>query len=539
MRRSMVLLAGAVLLTGAVPVLHRSATGPGEADVSTTTAFREPDSVRSVNGVLRDTLVLAVSAHDVGGREAQTALYSGRLPGRTWIVAPGDTLRIRLVNQLAAPGRVSPAVHDVACGEPSRALGRAIGVTHDAAEAPSEVVQTLTNLHTHGLQVSPAANGDNPFIDLAPGESCEYVIPIPADQPEGLFWYHPHRHGSTARQGWAGLAGAIVVRGGLDTVPALRGVRTRTMVLQALWLDEGGNTPPGVPIPTAGAQPFTSVTPEGVVPSAFTYTVNGVVAPDIDAAPGEVQRWRVLNASPHRFYLLTLEGHAFFQIAQDGIAFDAPRPMQRILLAPGNRVELLVRAGDAGSYALAAAAYDQGHPGGALPEVSLGTLRVAGARTSGVIPAALGPVPSLTGSVVRTRTLEFQGQATSLPVRFTLDGAVFDPAVMRDTVLAGTVEEWLLVNRDVFQHPFHIHVNPFLVVEINGAPVTNPVWWDTFALPPRSTVKIRMAARPDITGRTVYHCHILPHEDNGMMAAFLLGAPVPAGDAPHHPEDHR
>lgn len=510
------------LRSAAVGAALLAAALAGAPPAASQAEFREPPVVASRQGVLRDTLTFALFSHRVGMDTLRTATYDGLLPGPTWVVDPGDTLRFRLVNALAPPGSPPPAQQVVPCGDPALAKGRLVGAAH--GEGPAHVA-TLTNLHTHGLQVSPVGNADNPFIDLEPGQSCDYEIRIPFDQPPGLFWYHPHRHGSTSKQGWAGAAGAIVVRGGLDTVAALRGLTTRTMVLQELWVDGAGRVPGGIPIPTAGTV-FSSIGPEGAVPTEFLYTVNGVREPAIAARPGEVQRWRILNAAPHRFFVLRLQGHALWQIAQDGIALPEPRPVQTLLLAPGNRVEVLVRAGEAGSYPLVAIAADQGHPGGPLPEVALGTLAVAGAPAAGDIPARLPPMEDISGApVARRRTVVFQGQILSAPVRFTLNDRVFDPAFMADSVTLGTVEEWTLVNRDVFQHPFHIHVNPFMVTEINGAPVEDPIWWDTFALPPRGTVKVRMFVRPDVAGATVYHCHILPHEDNGMMAAFLLAEP--------------
>jgi FtsP/CotA-like multicopper oxidase with cupredoxin domain len=516
-RSPAVLAAGALLL--ALPSIHTECAAQG-------TSFREPPEVRSRGGVLADTLVLRVTPTQLGSRTIHTATYNGSLPGPTWRVRGGDTLRFRLVNDLVESGTPPAPPRLVDCGSPAHARGRLIGASH--AEGAEGDVSTLTNLHTHGLQVSPVGNGDNPFIDLAPGEACDYEIPIPADQPPGLHWYHPHRHGSTSKQGWAGLAGAIIVEGGLDDVPEIAGLTTRTLILQELWLDGGGRVPPSMALPSAGATPFTTL---DAVPSTFTYTVNGLVAPDVPARPGEPQRWRILNASPHRAYLLRLDGHGFFQIAQDGIAFDRARPRQEILMAPGNRVEVVVVPGAPGAYPLRAAAYDQGHPGGPLPEERLGTLVVSGA------PAAADPAGSVAYRLpgppepphlpdpVRTRTIRFKGTILTGPVGFTLNGEVFDARLLRDTLGLGTVEEWLLVNEDVFQHPFHIHVNPFLVTEVNGIPVpeADRVWWDTFALPPRGTARVRMRIRPDVHGATVFHCHILPHEDNGMMAAILLG----------------
>ena len=124
----------------------------------------------------------------------------------------------------------------------------------------------------------------------------------------------------------------------------------------------------------------------------------------------------------------------------------------------------------------------------------------------------------------------FSGVTDVAPVQFFLNKKKFDGDRSDANVKVGTVEEWTLVNDDVYQHPFHIHVNPFQVLEVRGKRYTDDdVWWDTFALPPKSNVKVRMKFRPDVTGKTVYHCHILPHEDNGMMSAFVL---MPAEGGP-------
>lgn len=501
------------------------ATNAAAQDPAAGAPLREPPVRTQVDGTLTTQLRLHVDSLLLDGQPVRLGLYEGTLPGPTLRVRPGGRMVVTLVNDLALPDSALSPRHPVECA--STVHGGAGHMPPSVPPMPMPAAQLWTNLHTHGLQVSPAANGDNPFVTLKAGESCTYDIPVPDNQPPGLHWYHPHRHGSTSKQGWSGLAGAIIVEGGLDTVAALRGVRDRVIVLQEIWTDERGRVPQAMPIPVAGPVPFSTIP---VTRSSFTYTVNGQVRPEIDIRPGEVQRWRLLNASPHRFFLLTLAGHGFYQIAQDGIAFARPRPAQQILLAPGNRVEVLVKGGAAGRYALTAAAYDQGHPGGALPEVALGTVVADGARGEGSIPERLVEPDPIPVAITRTRRVVFSGDIRPAPVKFFLDSVAFDPDSNAQSIPGGTAEEWTLVNQDVFQHPFHIHVNPFQVVEVNGVPVQDPVWWDTFALPARGTVKVRMFFRDDMLGRTVYHCHILPHEDNGMMAAIeLLPPPGAAG----------
>jgi FtsP/CotA-like multicopper oxidase with cupredoxin domain len=133
-----------------------------------------------------------------------------------------------------------------------------------------------TNLHTHGLQVSPSGSADNVFVRLDPLEDHQYAYDIPFDHPAGLHWYHPHHHGSTTHQAWSGLAGPIVVEGDIDHVPEIAGMRERTIVLSMLRLDGNGENPTAVVLPTGGDDPFTTVP---AVPTRMVATLNGQLRP--------------------------------------------------------------------------------------------------------------------------------------------------------------------------------------------------------------------------------------------------------------------
>ncbi len=491
-------------------------------------AFVEPEVRRSANGLLQTVLEMKLARATVAGRAIEVSTYEGMVPGPTLVIRPGDLLKFRLINNLTLPGGVLPTQRVVFERDVyERSMNMMRGMVHaleDAASAtPDPQEQLYSNIHTHGLQVDASANHDNPFLLFKPGETFDYDIQVPSDQPAGFDWYHPHKHGSTAKQLWAGMTGGIIVEGDLDRLPFVAAAEQKVMILNELWIDQNGHVPIGMPIPVAGHDghaPFSSIP---AIPSDTYYTINGVYQPTITIHPGQTERWRIVNGAPHRLYLLQLDGHTMYQIAQDGIAFAAPRARQQILLAPGNRVEIMIVGGEPGAYKFRALAYDQGHPGGTMPEDVLGTLVSQGSRMRQAIPARLIPPKEvLTDTIARRRTVRFRGSTLHAPVEFFLDDKPFDPDRDDQVVTVGTTEEWTLVNEDVFQHPFHIHVNPFQVVEVNGARIGDPVWWDTFALPPKGTVKILMHPRPDVTCRTVYHCHILPHEDNGMMSAFSL-----------------
>jgi FtsP/CotA-like multicopper oxidase with cupredoxin domain len=542
--------------------------------------FVEPKVVKSEGGVLNVTLNLAVATNRVAGRVIQTATYNASVPGPTLRVRPGDLMKIRLMNNLALPGETPPPQKIVPCGE------RTLAMVHASmSSGPDPSMFLRTNLHTHGLQVSPQGSSDNPLIDLKPGETCVYSIQIPplpnesackqgpaycVPQPAGLFWYHPHRHMSTSKQSWAGVAGAIIVEGDIDRAPAVAAARERLIVLQELWVDDKGRVPAGIVLPVAGSDhtqivsgtevPFT---PNPPAPTNIYYVVNGVFQPGIPIQPGETQCWRILNASPHRVYKLYFEGNPrVVQIAQDGINLRFPRPIDQqeifkespnvckaypsFCLAPGNRVEIIIQYPEnaaSGEFKFKALEFEQGHPGGPLPEVTLGTLLLSGEPIRGrSLPTQLPAPPSdVRETCIQRAPVIFGGGANgdrasnvlTAPVQFPINGFLFkypDPppgAVMKAT--AGTCEEWTVINKDIFKHPLHIHVNPFQVISMTAndpnypVPKIDPtVWWDTIMLPSFSTTKIRTRYRSDITGTTVFHCHFLPHEDNGMMTLFEL-----------------
>jgi FtsP/CotA-like multicopper oxidase with cupredoxin domain len=163
----------------------------------------------------------------------------------------------------------------------------------------------------------------------------------------------------------------------------------------------------------------------------------------------------------------------------------------------------------------------------------LATLVVTGPPATGRIPTDLVDPPRMPNlPVARRRTLAFSGDISGwhgIGVRFLIDGKEYDMDRIDQEVEAGTVEEWTIVNEDVFQQPFHIHVNPFQVIDVQGIPPGDTswypdpaVWWDVFRLPPHGRFTLRTYFRPDTPGKTVYHCHILPHEDNGMMGNVLI-----------------
>lgn len=427
---------------------------PGEP--SGPVLFSEPPVRASQNGLLETTFNALPDLSEGLGKMS----YEGSIPGPTLRVRPGDRLKIRLLNNLG---------------------GRD------------------TNLHVHGMHVSPSGNSDNIFIHVQDNETFDYEYEIPENHPAGLYWYHPHVHGLSSDQVAGGLAGAIIVEGGLDDWPEFQNLTERLLVLQGPFLGH----------------------------QAPEYWVNGLLNPVMTIRPGETQRWRILNASANPFFNLALEGHSLHLVEVDGNPLPRLETIDRLLLGPGERGTVLIQGGPAGTYTLRSEAW--GEDAQAMPDLMLATLQVEGdAEEPAPLPSELIPLPDLTDApIARRRVVTFQMQQVD-PV-FAIDGMGFDPDRVDQIVELNTVEEWVVRNESPEWHPFHIHVNDFQVMSVNGDPV--PLRYeDTIGIPPNGEIVIRIPFL-DFTGKFVYHCHILIHEDFGMMAVIEVVEPGGATSA--------
>jgi FtsP/CotA-like multicopper oxidase with cupredoxin domain len=379
-----------------------------------------------------------------------------------------------------------------------------------------------TNLHTHGLHVSPLGTSDNPFRSIDPATTADYLIDLPPDHPTGVFWYHPDHHGHVADQIFGGLYGTIVVAD--DDTP---GARDRVLVISDVSLTTGGEVRD-----VSAAERMMGREGELVL-------VNGQVDPVITARPGELERWRVVNACTSRYLRLALPGQQMRLLGTDSGHERAPRDVDDLLLVPGNRADLLVRF-QAGSTELRTLGYDRGGPmmgmmgahSGSGPLV-LAHLDVTGDRVEGrpstvrrAAQADLRPdVLDGRREVTFTMGTGRWGPGAMTDVGF--DGRPFDAERIDQHVRVGTVEEWTIRNPTPMDHPFHLHVWPMQVVTVNGAPTADPVWRDVVNVPAQGEVVVRIhfATFP---GRTVYHCHILDHEDAGMMGIIAASPVSPA-----------
>ena len=285
----------------------------------------EPEVRASRDGVLDTTLEASVMQVPVAGGRAIMRVYEGSLPGPTLRIRPGDTLRVNLVNKLDALPEGLPAKNPFMCAPL-------------AGHASTEHASTCdTNLHTHGFHVSPSDNSDNIFLRVAAGESFQYEYQIPPDHPSGVYHYHPHLHGAAHNQVFGGMVGGIIIEGELDRLPGIDGVPERMLILQTTQL-----TPDGGSVIDQGA----------AAESTYLRLVNGQLNPTMTIQPGETQRWRVQNLTASTTFRLRLDGHQLHQIAKDGNTLNETWTRDEIVLLSGERVEVLVQGGPAGTYEL-------------------------------------------------------------------------------------------------------------------------------------------------------------------------------------------
>ena len=449
--------------------------------------FPEPPLRYSRNGVLNTTLRASVSAVRINHQRVVTMNYDGSFPGPALVLCDGDKLVVHLINDLKQP----------------------------------------TNLHTHGFHVSPSGHSDNIFVRINPGHRFTYTYHLPSDNDPGSYWYHPHVHMFVERQIFAGMAGPIVVEGGLDKMPALRQFPQRWIFLQQTQVKNGRT----VPVSKA----------EG--PKSPIY-VNGDLNPTLKIHPGQIQRWRIFNANADRIVVLRLAGQPFQVLAEDANTLRRARTVRKLLIGPGSRRDVLVRGGRPGKYTLKALPFEQFpganniKKGGWRPNQTLLTVRSTGRSGGRSFPDEHGRCQfrALTPTCVAS-TSTAAGRSCSRrcrPVRRTRTSCSTVIRLTRTrsrvTMKLGALEQWTLVNTNDEWHTFHIHVNDFQVIRVAGKRVPYVDYEDNVALPPKSKVVILM--RPtDFTGKFVMHCHVTFHEDHGMMAAVQVVRNLTAAQA--------
>ena len=455
--------------------------------------------------------VATVSLHAVNENGRDAFSFNGATIPPVIRVSPGDVIKINYFNDL-------PVHSSESCAIPP--------------------CMDMTNLHFHGMGVSPNAPQDDVLGMLAkPGDVLHYELHIPSDHLPGLFWYHTHPHGESHRQVLDGMSGALIIEGIDGYVPEIRHLRERVIMVRGRSIEHDPNAAQLMQQLDVPSQKCGSTSAEKV---EEIFTVNGVARPRIDIAPGERQFWRIVNASPDRYLDLQVDGQAVEVIALDGmpLAYHDPenpkRTVHHLLVAPAGRVEAIVTGPPLGVHAaLRTLCVDTGPDGDPNPEMVLADLVTPGPHHQDSTP----PASQLHAGDHRPpvyKPLDIEALKNAAPdftVVFTEDKNGFyindhkftmDAAPMT-TARVGRFQHWRIVNATAELHPFHIHQVHFLAYAQNGVALPDPAWLDTVNVPVAGSVDVVLDfTDPVIKGMSVFHCHLLNHEDKGMMAKILL-----------------
>ncbi|HEX2171820.1 MAG TPA: multicopper oxidase domain-containing protein, partial [Dehalococcoidia bacterium] len=453
--------------------------------------------------------------------------YRAQFPAPTLRVEPGDTLDLRIRNRLG--------------DEPTG--------------PPLPKGASLTNLHTHGMQVRPVGDSDNVFRTMESDDGIYRTrIKIPANHHTGIDWYHPHRHGFVTDQVYGGLAGALRVGSPLDPWPQYKGrFRERLLALTAGIIDTDPDTGlrfPADPNP-AGRGSLGPLTPYGRT-DTWRKFVNGQYNPTITIRPGETQIWIFASMTrntnfnlgitdangqnPWSATILSFDGNSS-RLHPRATTLGLPVPYTfngPTVLDEGARISMAVTAPTTpGTYYLVDDMTFKRRPQSQF--FALATIRVEGDPVTEPPPvfSPTGRAPDLFRATPdQKRTFIFSNDTSGDTIRFPINGTTFPDAPIVAPLQVGQVEEWLLVNASPVDHIFHIHQTDYAVISVNQTPFNyqNPFTAaepnqyvserDTVNIPPGGNVVVRFRVSPEL-GKYVFHCHILPHEDGGMMKAVL------------------
>jgi FtsP/CotA-like multicopper oxidase with cupredoxin domain len=395
--------------------------------------------------------------------------------------------------------------------------GTVPGPTLEAREGDKVIIHfkndlpETTTIHWHGLHI-PADMDGSPFYPIPPGGKKDYIFTIDSGTA-GTFWYHPHPDYRTGYQIEKGLYGAIIVRPAHDPLPPLP---EKLLILSDNRFHPDGSIDLSAPHTPAG------IVDEENGREGDVMLVNGQVMPKIRIRSGELQRWRVVNAGAARVYRLAIPGQSFLQVGSDGGLFEHPAEVKDILLANSERAELIVRGGGAPGSAtvLQTLPYDRympqtrpddwNHPRDLL---SLNYTKDPPA-TPVTLPRTLRAIPILDTTKATVNRVLVLSQGL-------INGKMMDMSRVDVSVKLGAIEIWSIENIVGMDHPFHLHGFQFQLLDRNGVPEHDRRWKDTVNVPKHETVRF-IVHFDEHPGKWMFHCHILDHEDHGMMGVLEI-----------------
>ena len=522
-------------------------------------AVPEPEDLRSQDGILK----LELAIHNFKEKDGSTRycyLLADGTQSPTLRLNPGDLLVLNLKNELSE----------------SNDLRRRATTTVPSDPCTSgAMTSTSTNLHFHGLTLPPVCHQDDVLrTSIQSGDPpFEYRFRIPADEPPGLYWYHPHIHGFSKAQVIGGASGALIIEGIERANREIAGLPERVLVIRDQDLMNPHASPsksePVVPRMFIDRDGDSANNGTGFGQPAKDLSVNFVPVPYPDYPPAvikmkptERQLWRVVNASAITYLNLAVLFERIPQqlgvVAIDGIPINRSGGSgpgiewsDHIGIAPGGRAEFVVIGPAAGVPGLfVTRTVDTGQGGENDPNRTLALIAAAAdaAEPRSMLPSSPTPLPppvlpwlgDVTPARVRrlyfSEELQDPSNANSATTFYiTVDGQTptpFNPMSTEPniTVKQGDVEDWIIENRSTELHAFHIHQIHFLLMDWSGIPVNEPFLRDTVNVPyfngrmlKYPSVRLRMDFRdPNTVGTFMYHCHLLEHEDGGMMGIIRV-----------------
>lgn len=461
------------------PAMGGGASSRGTTLGATTTARSDYkpatlENISSVHGTVEVNLTAAPTRMSLlpGAPPTDVWAYNGVIPGPTLDVHEGDHVIVHFHNKLPES----------------------------------------TTVHWHGMHL-PASQDGAPFDSVMPGHGRDYVFTV-ARGTAGTYWYHPHPDRRTGEQVAKGLFGTLIVRAPDDPIPS--SIPERLLILADNRFRPDGSI--DLPDP---------LSPQGRIddengregPVLF---VNGLIKPTISIRSGEVQFWRIVNASAARVYRLAIPGLTFLQVGTDGGLFEKPVEKKEILLANSGRVEVLVRGtGRPGSRTtLQDLPYDR-YPPQTRPKDWNETHDLLTLQYSTEPPVAPVPIPQSLRYVAPIDTTNVAVRRVVTMGQGFINGKKMDLNRVDFTGHLNTTEIWQVENIVGMDHPFHLHGFQFQVLDRDGVPEPFPSWNDLVNVPKHSTMRF-VVRFTDYAGKWMYHCHILNHEDDGMMGILEL-----------------
>ena len=532
----------------------------------------QPRDLESRDGVLK--VDLRIRSYRSPDGSVRYCYLSADAQSPTLRLHPGDLLELRLTNELTDLEPTPAAMPGMTMAPASRGADPHHSDADHRIDPCKSVAMTgvSTNLHFHGLTVPARCHEDEVLkTSIQPGDPpFEYRFRIPENEPPGLYWYHPHIHGFSSRQVMGGASGALIIEGIERAVPQVAGLPERVLVIR----DQDLLNPNAPPSKSEPVVPHTFIDRDGDSANNGTgfgrpakdLSINFVPVPwpdyppaRIRLKPGARELWRVLNASAITYLNLALiYGRVPQQLGLvgiDGVPMNSSGNTEPVTwvdhigVPPGARVEFIVNGPGEGVPAIfATRTVDTGQGGENDPNRDLASIVAAADATEPpALPAYHTPLPAPTlpwlrdAQPVRVRRLYFSEKLdnpndpnSAATFYITVDGQTpkaFDPADGPNIVAQqGDVEDWIIENRSTELHAFHIHQLHFMLLAWNGVPVNEPFLRDTVNVPyfngrmlEYPSVRVRMDFRDANTvGTFVYHCHLLEHEDAGMMGTIRV-----------------